>query len=97
MSRYWAARSVDSSDPAGLSCSVAFAVFSGSVAVRWRRVFSIGINGRSVGAIGRYIAGSMAASSRWCAFLGILYGDVGIWSILASQTLNLERICTDRN
>jgi hypothetical protein len=59
--------------------------------------FSIGSNGRSAGAIGRYIAGSMAASSRWCAFLGILYGDVGIWSILALQTWNLERICTDRN
>jgi hypothetical protein len=59
--------------------------------------FNIGINGRSVGGIGRYIAGSMAASSRWYAFLRILYGDVGIWSILALQTWNLERICTDRN
>jgi hypothetical protein len=57
------------------------ALSSGSVAVRWRRAFSIGSNGRSAGAIGRYIAGSMAASSRWCAFVGILYGDVGIRSI----------------
>jgi hypothetical protein len=32
----------------------------------------------------------MVARSRWCAFFGILYGDVGIWSILASQRGNLN-------
>ena len=57
-----AALSVDNSDPTGLSCSVVFVVFSGSLGVvcRWM-AFSIGSNGRSAGGIGRYIAGSMAA------------------------------------
>jgi hypothetical protein len=59
-------------------------------------LFKIGINGRSAGATGRYMIGSMVARSRWCAFLGILYGDVGIWSILASRW-NVNQICTGCN